>query len=577
MLSKFRKTALVAGLALAATGAQAGVLFNDGLDGALFNAAASGRGVMVDFIPSGNLAGATGEGTFFGIAFTYRPDGTSAFVTFQNETTAIAQGQTVISGMPVRLFTGGTFGDPFTAPTNAVVGTAMVTLNSCENTVIALDMTDASGLADVTFDYGPIGISGSCTSTPANVSCPATTTAMGDDCLLPTNIMGNLYLPAGKKYIVQGQTSVVSGAVLTIAPGVTVQGAPTSGVPNFLAVLPGGKIYADGTANAPITFTGPTPNKGSWAGVVLAGNSVCNDSVNGAPCQFEAVPTITYGGTDMADNSGSITYARILYAGQAVAPDEELNGLTLLAVGSGTRLSYVQIDHGDDDGIEFFGGTVNGDHLVCSNMTDDCFDMDQGYSGKLQFLFSYQGDPDGSFTNDPHGMEMDNDNQNNDKMPRTNPTVSNVTLIAQGMGANGEGMRMRRGLGGTFRGVVINGYADRCINIDDAGTFVQAGSATAQGPGLTLQNSFMGNCANGRFEDGASDPYAVSAWYNAGNNNQVGDYLYAGSFMPAAGAPFLEGNAVPNDPFFTPVPYKGAFAGPNDRWTSGWTVNIPAR
>jgi len=575
MLSKTAKSALVAAMALVATGAQAGVLFNDGLDGALFNAAAAGRGVMIDFIPSNDLAAPVGAGTYFGIAFTYRADGTSTFVTFQNETTAIADGQTVIADMPVRLFSGGTFGDPFTAPTNSVVGSATATLNTCESTQIVLDMTDASGLADVTFDYAPIGISGTCTSVAAT-ACPATTTAVGNDCQLPTNIEGNLFLPAGKKYLVEGQVSVVSGATLTIAPGVTVQGSNTVGVPNFLAVLPGGKIYADGTANAPITFTGPEPFKGSWAGVVLAGNSICNDASDGSPCQFEAVPSITYGGTVLDDNSGSISYARILYAGQAVAPDEELNGLTLLAVGSGTRLSYIQIDHGDDDGIEFFGGTVNGDHLVCTNMTDDCFDMDQGYSGKLQFLFSYQGDPDGSFTGDPHGMEMDNDSSNNDLTPRTNPTVSNVTLIAKGMGASGEGMRMRRGLGGTFRGIVIDGYADRCINIDDIGTFNQAGSATAQGPGLTLQNSFIGTCAAGPFQETDGDPYSIASWYNAGNGNQTGNAMLRGQFMPMAGAPYLEGNQVPNDPFFTPVPYKGAFAGPWDTWYAGWTVNIPA-
>jgi hypothetical protein len=267
---------------------------------------------------------------------------------------------------------------------------------------------------------------------------------------------------------------------------------------------------------------------------------------------------------------------RILYAGQPIAPDEELNALTLLAVGSGTHMSYVQVDHGDDDGFEMFGGTINGTNLVCTNMTDDCFDFDQGYAGKLQFLFSFQGDPDGSFTGDPHGFEMDNDSGNNDKEPRTNPLVSNATVIGSGA-PDGEGMRMRRGLGGVFRGIVLDGQGDRCINIDDAGTFVQAGSASTQGPGLTLQNSFLGNCALGRFQITDGDPYSIEDWYNVGNGNQVGEYLFAGSFMPAAGAPFLEGNAVPNDPFFTPVPYKGAFAGPNDRWYSGWTVNIPAR
>jgi hypothetical protein len=369
---------------------------------------------------------------------------------------------------------------------------------------------------------------------------------------------------------------VVEGATLTIEPGTVVRGSANPAVPNFLYVAPGAKIFANGTAQAPITFTGPEPFKGSWAGLVIAGRSICNDATETAPCAFEAVPGITYGGNVLDDNSGSLRYVRILYAGQPIAPDEELNALTLLAVGSGTHMSYVQVDHGDDDGFEMFGGTINGTNLVCTNMTDDCFDFDQGYAGKLQFLFSFQGDPDGSFTGDPHGFEMDNDSGNNDKEPRTNPLVSNATVIGSGA-PDGEGMRMRRGLGGVFRGIVLDGQGDRCINIDDAGTFVQAGSASTQGPGLTLQNSFLGNCALGRFQITDGDPYSIEDWYNVGNGNQVGEYLYAGSFMPAAGAPFLEGNAVPNDPFFTPVPYKGAFAGPNDRWYSGWTVNIPAR
>lgn len=569
-----RKTALAAALILASAGASAQAVFNNGVDGALFDPAAAGRGAMIDFVPSSNISGALGLGTYFGIVFTYTATGAPLWVTFQNEGQRIDFGQTDINGMPVRLFNGGRFGNPFTAPTNTVVGSANVKVLSCDRTQITLDMTEASGLSDVSFDYVPLGGSGACASTVL-ASCPTGTTAEGANCRLPQNINGNLYLPAGKKYIVQGQVSVTSGATLTLEPGTVVQGSTNQSVPNFLAVLPGGKIFANGTAQAPITFTGPVPSKGSWAGVVIAGRSICNDAVGNSPCQFEAVPSITYGGTTLDDNSGSLRYVRILYAGQAVAPDEELNALTLLGVGSGTQLSYVQVDNGDDDGFEWFGGTVNGHHLVCTNMTDDCFDMDQGFAGKLQFLFSFQGNPGGSFTGDPHGFEMDNDSSNNDKQPRTNPTVFNATIIGNPAATNGEGMRMRRGLGGAFRGVVIDGYADRCINIDDAGTFTQAGSATSQGPGLTLQNSFIGNCSAGRFEDNAADPYTVSGWYTNGTGNQTGEYLKSGSFMPSSAAPFLTGNAVPTDPYFTPVPYKGAFAGPNDRWYADWTVNLP--
>jgi hypothetical protein len=105
---------------------------------------------------------------------------------------------------------------------------------------------------------------------------------------------------------------------------------------------------------------------------------------------------------------------RIQYAGQLVAPNEELDSLTLLAVGSGTVLDHVQSDTGLNDGFEMFGGSVDGRHLVCSNMTDDCFDFDQGYTGKIQFALGLQGEPD-SFTGDPNGIESDNDQTNNDK------------------------------------------------------------------------------------------------------------------------------------------------------------------
>ncbi len=570
------KTALAAALFGLTGAAHAGVLLNDGIDGAFFDPAAPGRGVMVDYLPNADPDG----GTFFGIAFTYDAEGRATWVSFQNETGPVVQGQAEITGMPVRLFSGGSFGNPFSAPTNAAVGTANVRLNSCSNIEIELDMNADSGLSDVAFNYSPLssfaGVPQSrvCTTLDFAQACPATTTAVGNDCRLPNSIEGNLFLPAGKKYIIEGQVNVVDGGVLTIAPGVTLQGSTNQAQPNFLAVLIGGRIYANGTASAPIVFTGPEPVKASWAGLVIAGRSTCNVATGGQLCAFEAIPSIEYGGTQLDDNSGSLQYVQVLYAGQAVAPDEELNSLTMLGVGSGTFMSHIQVDHGDDDGFEWFGGSVDGKYLVCTNMSDDCFDMDQGYTGRLQFLFSLQGEPGGNFTNDPHGFEIDNNRSAPDTLPRTNPTVSNVTMVGNPAATNGEGMRLRRGTAGTFRGLVLTNYNEQCINIDDAATFAQAGSATAQGPGLTIQNSFVGQCVLGPFDDGASDPFATSAWYNAGNGNQIGDPLLNG-ILPTAASPFLEGNQVPSDPFFAPVPYKGAFAGPNDRWYAGWTVNIP--
>jgi hypothetical protein len=387
---------------------------------------------------------------------------------------------------------------------------------------------------------------------------------------LPASIAGNLFLPAGKKYIVRGQVAVEDGGTLTVAPGVTVQGSVDNSTPNFIAVKVGGRIYAEGTPTQPITFTGPAPEPGSWAGIVIAGRSNCNDASGGQPCQFEAVPEITYGGNVTDDNSGALRYVRVLWAGQDIRPDEELNSLTLLGVGSGTVMEHVQVDGGLDDGFEMFGGTINGRYLVCSNMGDDCFDFDQGYQGKIQFALGFQG-TNLDIGGDSNGFESDNDSSNNDKLPRTQPTVANVTMI--GSAGGNEGMRLRRGSGGTYRNIVVTGYQDRCLNLDDAGTFA-LGSAAAQGADLTFSNSFIGQCAGGAFQDDAADPYAVSAWYAAGTGNATGVPELTG-FLPNDNSPVLIGGASPADPYFRPTSYKGAFANRFDNWTRGWTVNLP--
>lgn len=565
-----RKSTLAATIAAccASFSANAFVNLNDGLDGTWFNPAESGRGISVDVI-----ANSDGSALVFGGVFSYDSAGNPTWLTFGD---VFAAGQDSKSGITLNRSAGGTFGSPFTAPATAAVGTATVTFNSCTSLTVALDLNASANLPDVTLDVVPSQVAtGSaanplCTETDDIAACPVGTTAQGDDCLMPNAISNNLFLPAGKKYIVRGQVSVENGGTLTVAPGVTIQGSTDTSTPNFLAVKVGGRIYAEGTATNPITMTGPTPEPGSWAGLVIAGRSNCNDAVGGQPCQFEAVPEITYGGDQPGDSSGTLRYVRVLWAGQDIRPDEELNSVTLLGVGSGTVMEYVQADGGLDDGFEMFGGTVNGRYLVCSNMGDDCFDFDQGYQGKIQFGLAYQGE-NLDIGGDSNGFETDNDSSNNDKLPRTNPTVSNVTAV--GSAGGNEGARIRRGAGGTYRNIVITDYQDRCLNLNDAGTFA-LGTASAQGADFTFQNSFIGVCGGGAFEDDAADPYAVSAWFASGAGNASGDPML-GAFLPQVGSPVLTGGQAPSDPFFRPSPYKGAFAGPNDNWTAGWTVNLP--
>jgi len=567
--------ASVAG-SLLASSAHAAVVLSDGVDGTWGNATQSGRGAAVDFIPLGD-----GSGVLFTGVFSYDAAGNPVWVTMQP---IFTPGQTSVANVQVNRFAGGNFGNPFTTPTSTVVGSATVTLASCSSLTIALDMTVASGLADVTLNLSPAqvnaGLAGSavCTEQDFTSTCPTGTTASGDNCRLPASITNNLILPAGKKYIVQGRVDVAAGGTLTVAPGVTVEGSVVRDSPNFISVSRGGRIYAEGTATSPITFTGPQPTPGSWAGIVIAGESICNDSTPSQRCQFEAVPDITYGNATpvLTDNSGVLRYVRIRWAGQQIAPNEELNSLTLLAVGSGTVLQHVQVDGGLDDGFEMFGGSVNLRYAVCSNMGDDCFDFDQGYNGKIQFALNWQG-TNSDIGGDSNGLESDNDNPASDKQPRTQPTKVILETVGSGTVGN-EGARIRRGSGGNYSNLVVTGFRDRCLNLDDVQTFALA-SASLQGAQLSISNSFMGGCIGGTFEDVATDPYAVSAFYTiASANNGSGDpALNSGGFLPSDTSPVLTGGRSPSDAFFVPTTYRGAFRSARDNWTAGWTVNIPTR
>jgi hypothetical protein len=556
-----RTSLLAAACALACTAAAtAGI--NESFDGAWVDTGAPGKnkGLMVDFIPGAN--------TLFFAFFSYDNAGNQVHLV---GAFPVQDGVVDYGNVAVTRVSGGRFSVQG-APTETVVGTADLSLQ-CDK--IAFGFTPAAGstLTAAAFDFMPSqGLdkltSRECTI-PLNV-CPAGTTASGNDCALPASITNELILPAGKKYLVRGQVSVESGASLVVQPGVTVQGSTDTSTPNFIAVKVGGKIFAEGTPEQPITFTGPTPTVGSWSGLVIAGRSTCNDAAGGQPCTFEAVPSITYGGNAAEDNSGILRYVRIRWAGFAVRENEELNSLTLLGVGNGTVLDHVQVDGGKDDGFEFFGGSVNGRYLVCSNMGDDCFDFDQGYHGKIEYALAYQGE-NSDIGSDSNGVESDNDSSNFDKQPRTRPTISNLTLIG-GTGGN-EGMRLRRGSGGNYSNVVVTGYADRCINLNDAGTFA-LGTAAAQGEQLSIHNSYVGTCAKGAFEDEAGEPYAVSAWFGSSASNRSGDARLSG-FLPADESPLLTGGDAPNDAFFVPAPFVGGFATARDNWTSGWTVRLP--
>jgi len=270
-----------------------------------------------------------------------------------------------------------------------------------------------------------------------------------------------------------------AGVTLTIEPGVHVR-ANSDGV---LLVTRGSKLMAEGTAADPITFSSKQDDDfdglGEWGGVVVqgfapqygAGNTgvcgteVCN--VEGEGGDFIGM----FGGTDKADNSGVIKYVRIAEAGKVAGPNKEINGLTLMGVGHGTVVDYVQVHGNLDDGIEWFGGTVNVTHAVLTNNDDDAIDFDEGYQGNIQFAIVVQNqDPEATpvGSNDPRGIEANS--SDDEYVPQTQATLANITVVNGPIAADEPGIRLRGSVNVDLVNSVIAADAANkgCIRIDDS-------------------------------------------------------------------------------------------------------------
>lgn len=215
--------------------------------------------------------------------------------------------------------------------------------------------------------------------------------------IVSEDIAANVTWTAARPYALLKNTQIFvkPGVTLTIEPGAEIRGQQGS----VLVISRGAKINAAGTADKPIVFTSAqavgSRTPGWWGGLLVLGAAPINVNVRSSPTSpealFEAFPNSRgaegkFGGTDPRDNSGVIKYVRIEFAGFNFVADREFNNLTLCGVGDGTTVDYVQVHKGSDDGIEFFGGTVNVKHLVSSQNEDDGFDTDNGWNGKAQFI-----------------------------------------------------------------------------------------------------------------------------------------------------------------------------------------------
>ncbi|MBS3744852.1 MAG: hypothetical protein KGY48_10915 [Wenzhouxiangellaceae bacterium] len=363
-------------------------------------------------------------------------------------------------------------------------------------------------------------------------------------------------------WLIEGQLTVEDGASLTIEPGTEIVGG-TAGDTDTLIVRQGGKIFSEGTAENPIIMRGPqAEGRGEWGGVVINGFAPVNGCVEGVdPCTAQGEGNSgTYGGNDPHDNSGVLKYTIVSNAGRLFSEENELNGIAFQGVGDGTTVEFVQVHLNEDDGIEFFGGTVNARNLVLSGIGDDSLDWTQGWQGNVQYLVAKQYTDNGD-----QGIEADNNGDANDSLPRARPTLANMTFVGQ---SNTDiGWLLREGTGARIANSVVTGFGEYCVDIDNQSTFDNVDN-------LIVNNSIAGGCALGTFDDADGDSFLVSGWFLDQAGNQDADPMLD-NIAPMAGSPALGVGAVPfTNSFFDNVDFAGAIRSVDQDWTSGWTVGL---
>ncbi len=419
-----------------------------------------------------------------------------------------------------------------------------------------------------------------------------------------SNITSSRTWTKNNTYILDGRVFVTDGVMLTIEPGTVIKGKVRAAQDaSALVIARGGKINAAGTAAEPIIFTAEADNlngnlgqsdRGLWGGVVILGRARTN-TASGAG-NIEGIPTTEplglYGGTNDADDSGVLRYVSIRHAGSLLGPNNELNGLTMGAVGSGTTIEYIEVFANADDGFEWFGGTVNAKYLVSAFNDDDAFDWDEGFRGKLQFLFTIQDPSVGN-----HAFESDGGTTPEDGQPYAIPTIYNYTAIGSGAGStnsNSIGPIFRDNTGGKVYSSIFHDFRGYAWRIETESAQSQDSAKRLAAGDIVIANNLFGTFGAGTAATSlflapnatASGPaptsnYTVAHITDAAQNNRINtdplfvsvDRTRGGKLDPRlrAGSPALQLAATPpNDGFFTATNYLGAFT-TSGNWAFTWT------
>jgi len=427
-------------------------------------------------------------------------------------------------------------------------------------------------------------------------------------------LKGNLEtrtLTNDRKYLIEGQVFVRDGKTLTINPGTVIFGdKATKGT---LVIDRGGKIIANGTAQQPIVMTSVLPpgtrDRGDWGGLVILGKSP-NNQPN--PAIEGITPAVNFGGTDANDDSGILRYLRVEFAGIELTQNNETNSITMGSVGSGTIMEYCQVSFGGDDGFEWFGGNNDGKYLISFGTWDDCFDVDFGYSGRVQFGLSvrYPSYADQSGSN---AFECDNGPNDDVTTLLTTGVFSNITCLGPiaTSSQNSEGVwsyqsissvyqhaiDLRRRTAVTIANSVFVGYP-RGIRMNQQSVYNNYTGGTPQG--FLINNIMSAPRQTYTAVSGFTTTDLQTLWTNGGNQmltspdlaavyaqiglnsnsffgtNVITGYSSNPSFAvangdAATGASFV--NPKLADSYFQQVTFRGAF-GTTD-WTDGWAEFNP--
>lgn len=394
---------------------------------------------------------------------------------------------------------------------------------------------------------------------------------------------------ADNVYVLDGIVTLTPSTTLTIEPGTLILGQRESALVGRM----GAKIIAEGTREEPIVFTSAKPEgqrlAGDWGGVAVLGQARVNRDdfqLNILTDEADAL----FGGNDDTWNCGTFKYVRVEFAGGKVKGEEALNGLTLGGCGSQTKVEYLQIHFGEDDGLELFGGTVDLRHVLISRSQDDGLDIDTGWRGTAQFLAIIQ-DAAGD-----NAIEVDNLGEDPTKTPLTDFMIFNYTLIGSHMSGNQRGVTFKAGGIGALSHGIIQGHTLEAVDV-----FGKESGDLANQDRITIEHTAFFQIGpddesyfpmtNAEGETNPDDPtdmllgddsgFEEDAYFRDPRTNNIFGQdpgiarpydLLNPSFTPTNTA-IVTGVDIPapGPPFLATANYLGAFAPGVDPWTEDWT------